>query len=215
MSQLGISPSADVAAFGRGEDRELRKLRRENSVLRNLWGMLIGVKDISAEYLMYLLMMIILSPFLAFGGASLLETLGIVIPVALTIAVSVICPLGMLGLFMSVNVNKSMAAKRKAVASTLRSAERLDRKARPVLTTDHVLVREKLDELFMRGPADMSQDDLVSNADSIFALMLEDFGASDEVLRIVDERGMYTVDEVRAVMHEMQQSPKPLQDGAL
>jgi hypothetical protein len=177
--------------------------------------MLIGVKDISAEYLMYLLMTIIISPFLASGGASLLEPLGIVIPVALTIAVSALLPLGMLGLFMSVNVDRSMAAKRKAVSSTRRAAERLDRKVRPVLTTDHVLAREKLDELFMRGPVDMSQDELVSHADSIFALMLEDFGASDEVLRIVDERGVYTAAGVRAIQHEMQQSPKPLQDGAL
>lgn len=224
MSQPTIQLRTDAAAFAqeqntfrRSEDRELRKMRRKNSFFspRNLLGMLIGVKDISAEYLIYLLLMIVLSPFLMFGVARCLEILGVMVPVAVTIALSAALPLAMLGLFMAVSVDEKMAAKRKTVAATRRAAELLDRNARPVLTAEHVALRERLDELFLSGRVEMPMSECVDNADRVFALMLEDFSAAHEVMRIVESRGLYSADDVRAVMYETRQVMKPLLEGAL
>lgn len=225
MSQLTtqrpVSFAQEQHAFRRSEDRELRKLRRKNSFFspRNLLGMVIGVKDINAEFMMYLLMSIVFFPFLMFGGARLLGNLGVVVPVAVTVALSAVLPLLMLAAFMSSSVDKKMAAKRKTVAAARRVAERLDRKSRPVLTAEHVVVRERLDGLFrsgfLSGAAEMPMSEFVANADGVFALILEDFDSADTVLGIVETRGIYLADQVRAVLDEMRGLSTPLQDGAL
>lgn len=224
MSQHTMHPSGYALAFTqgqsafiRGEDRELRKLRRENSFLswRNLLGMIRGVGQINTEYLMYLLMAVVFSPFIMFGAARLAEGIGVIVPVAVSIVLSAVLPLGLLGMFMAGGVDKKMAAKRKVVASARRAVELLDRNDRPVLTTEHVLVRERLDELFLSGRVEMPMSECVAQADDVFALVLEDFSLADDVLRIVETRGVYSAVQVRVLLDEMRDLPKPLQEGAL
>jgi hypothetical protein len=141
--------------------------------------------------------------------------LGVVVPLAVIIALSAALPVVMLVAFMWEGMNDEMRAKRRTVAAARRSAGRLDRKTRPVLTAEHVAFREKLDELFADGARALPKSERAAEADAIFALMLEDFENADYVLDLVESRGLYSADEVRAVMSGMRQVVKPLRDGAL
>jgi hypothetical protein len=188
MSQSTISPTVEAvsfaqeqAVFRRSEDRNLKDMRRKNSFFssQNLLSMAKGIKHLSAENLTYLALATVFSPGIVFLGAWLFKGIGIVQPVGVTIASSAVVPLAVLGIFLYINANKTMTAKRKAVAATRRAAAHLDRKSRPVLTAEHVAVRERLDELFLSGRVEMPMSECIAHADRVFALVLEDFSTAD------------------------------------
>lgn len=217
LTPSAVSAGQYAVGFAVSEDRGFKRMRREHSLfsLRNVLGLIVGLRNSSDEFRMTLMTTSLSMPFLVAIGAHLLNGNGIVVPFPILIGTGALPVLAMIIVGMVRNVDKALLAKHKTLTAIRRSAKRVDSTARPVLTANHVYYRDKLDKLLLSGAEGMSKKERTANADGVFALMLEDFESVDEVFDLMKSRGLFSADQVRAVVIGARGVEKPLRDGAL